>query len=528
MDQAILREYLIALGFKVDQSGSKKVTNLLTGMDKKTLGLGKSLVGLATTVVATTTIWARQMEKMYYSSRYAETTVAKMQELEYGTRNIGLEAGKGAAALKNMTASIRSNPGLIGLLNSLGVEVKGRDKADVMIDLVAALRKMPFYIAERYANLFGIDKETLYNLTAGLDKMKEAQAQRKAMAEEMGYDADEAAENAKQYMTMWREVTERAGMFGSIVATAVLPYVKALVGETNQLMIKWAQIVKDIQEHGSGSFMQRLREGITGKAEGGGVKLSEESRRRLGLPEKDQGPVAAEGDLGFSKATRLYQKWQRERNPGAYGPRVATDVDAVEAAQDMSDFKSRSQAANDDDNSPGVDEPGFDPKDYLAGLEKKYQLPSGILDRVWSRESNRGDPNFMRSPKGAKGHFGFMDKTAKEYGLDDPDDFKQSADAAARKWSDLMKRYGGNARMAAAAYNWGDGNLARFGLGNAPKETRGYMDAVAGGPQQVSVQANPEIHIHGVSNPQLAADSVVRKQKDVNSDVIRNFSTKVR
>lgn len=529
MDQAILREYLIALGFKIDQTTNKKVDNLLTSMDKKALGLGKSLVGLATTVVATTTIWARQMEKMYYSSRYADTTVQRLQALEYGARNIGLEAGTITGALKNMTASIRANPGLIGLLNSLGVEVKGRDKADVLTDLVGALKQMPFYIGRQYANLFGIDDETLFNLEAGLDKMKQATEQRKLMAQEMGYDADAAALNAKEYMNMWREVSERAGLFASILGTAVLPFVRELVGETDKLLIKWAHIVKDMQEHGAADFWQKIREGVTGRAEGGGVRLSAESRRRLGLPEEDQAPTAPEGDFGVSKGMRLFQKWQRERNPGAYGPRVATDIDAVEAAQDLSDFKSKSPAAADaGDTSPGgVDEPGLDPKQYMAALERKYKLPPGLLDRVWNRESHRGDPNFMRSPKGAKGHFGFMDATAKEYGLSDPDDFVASADAAARKWHDLMVRYKGNTRLAAAAYNWGDGNLAgvNYNLAKAPAETKGYVDAVAG---QMSIQANPEIHIHGVTDPKEAAQSVVRAQRDVNSDIIRNFSPKVR
>lgn len=531
-DQAILREYLVALGFRIDQSGSRKVDNFLTMTDKKALGLGKSLVGLATTVVATTTIWARQMERMYYSARYADTTVEKLQELEYGTRNIGLEAGKGANALKNMTASIRSNPGLIGFLNSLGVKVEGRDKADVLTDLVAALKKFPFYTAQRMAGLFGIDPETLFNLEQGLDKMKEAQAQRAKMAEDMGYDADQAAASAHEYMTMWREVTERAGMFGSILGTAVLPYVKELVSETDQLLIKWSHIVKDMQEHGADDFWQKMREGLTGKAEGGTrATLTKEQKARLGLSEEGQTNLDGKKGVGIPRLMQKWERWRDERSGrNRYTPRVATDIDAVDAVGDMSDFRSKSGGGDDvgDTSDGGTDEQGFDPKQYLAALERRYHLPPGLLDRVWARESNRGDPKYMRSKKGALGHFGFMPDTAKEYGLKDPNDFVESGDAAARKWSDLLKRYHGNVQLAAAAYNYGDGKLAGVGynLARTPDETQKYVGAVTGQPIQVT--ANPEIHIYGVSDPQKAADLVASKQREVNGDIVRNFSPKVR
>jgi hypothetical protein len=534
-DQAILREYLVALGFKIDQSGAKTVNTFLTGTDKKAMALAKTLTTLATTVVASTTVWARQMEKMYYSSRYAETTVERLQELEYGARNIGLEAGKGAAALKNMTAAIRANPGLEGLLNSLGVEVKGRDKADVMMDLVKALRTMPPFIAQKYAAMFGIDPETLFNLEAGLEKMQEAGEARKKMAEDMGYDADQAAASAKEYMTLWREVTERAGMFGSILATAILPYVKELVFETDKLMIKWAHIVKDLQDKGAGDFWQKMREGFTGKAEGGGVQLSEESKRRLGLSREEQTDLRGAKGVGIPRLMQQWEKWRDERHGGyRFGSRLATDQDAVDAVGDMSDFKGAGNGQlvagdaaaldGEEGTNPGVNKP-IDAKEYLASLEKRYGLPNGVLDRVWSAESNRGIK--MLSKAGAKGHFGFMDATAKQYGLKDPNDFQESADAAARKYSDLLQHYHGDLRKAAAAYNWGDGNLDRYGLGKAPAETRGYMDKVAG-PQSVTIQANPEINIYGVTDPRKAAEEVASRQREVNGDITRNFSPKVR
>lgn len=114
----------------------------------------------------------------------------------------------------------------------------------------------------------------------------------------------------------------------------------------------------------------------------------------------------------------------------------------------------------------------------FSALEKKYNLPSGLLDSVWQQESSRGKN--MLSPKGAQGHFGFMPKTAAAYGLKDPNDLAESSDAAARMYRDLLKSNGGNLPGALASYNWGSGNLARQGMGAAPKETRDYIGSVMG------------------------------------------------
>ena len=115
----------------------------------------------------------------------------------------------------------------------------------------------------------------------------------------------------------------------------------------------------------------------------------------------------------------------------------------------------------------------------FSRLESQYKLPSGLLDSVWATESSRGVK--MLSDKGAKGHFGFMDKTAAQYGLTNPNDLDASATAAARMYSDLLKANGGDLDKALAAYNWGQGNLNKSGLAGAPAETQDYISKVEAG-----------------------------------------------
>lgn len=115
----------------------------------------------------------------------------------------------------------------------------------------------------------------------------------------------------------------------------------------------------------------------------------------------------------------------------------------------------------------------------FRNLEKKNGLPDNLLDSVWNAESSRGAR--MTSSAGAKGHFQFMDPTAAQYGLKNPSNLAESADAAARMYRDLLKANGGDLDRALAAYNWGQGNLNKKGMGDAPAETRGYIAKVKAG-----------------------------------------------
>lgn len=112
---------------------------------------------------------------------------------------------------------------------------------------------------------------------------------------------------------------------------------------------------------------------------------------------------------------------------------------------------------------------------HFSDLETKYNLPSNLLKSVAYTES-RYNSN-ASSPVGASGMFQFMPATAKQYGVDVADPYS-SADGAARMYANLLKQNGGDLNKALAGYNWGQGNLNKKGLDNAPQETRNYISQI--------------------------------------------------
>jgi len=166
----------------------------------------------------------------------------------------------------------------------------------------------------------------------------------------------------------------------------------------------------------------------------------------------------------------------------------------------------------------------------FADLEKKYNLPEGMLDKIWSIESSRGSN--MVSPKGATGHFQFMPNTATAYGMTEADtyDLNKSSEAAAHMMSDLLKQFKGDEAKAIAAYNWGSGNVTNKGMDRLPDATIQYLkdmslkvpeqrqeysqnnsrymgSNVASGQNQATNNSNSEVNIQNMNIQTQATDS---------------------
>jgi hypothetical protein len=479
----ILREYLVSLGFKVDEAGGKKVNTQMASLDKTAMALGKSVVAVGTAVAGMVAVFTYQMEKLYYASKRTDSAVGSIQAMEFAGKQIGVSADAMRGSLEGMARALRSNPGLTGLLNSLGVRVTGRDKADVMADLVEQLSKMPFATAKSIASLFGMDEDTLFMLIQGKDKMKEMMAMRKQLANDAGLDLDAAAKASMEWNNQLSQTYERLGIIKDRISYDIIKAISGWSGAMNEnldVLIKYMGKFKSL-----GEMWDSL---TTGKNQA----APEPKGKRTFMGWLFSSPMAA----ASSGAAAGAQPAQPAPLPGA-----AAGATQAGGAGAMS------------------------PAERMRALEAKYGLPDGLLDRVWKQESNRGDPKFMRSKAGAKGHFQFMDKTAAAYGVQDPDNFEQSSEGSAKMWADLLKQYNGDVRKAAAAYNYGSGNMAKLPLGAPlPAETQKYQDAIAG----PAVQQTNHITVTGVSDPKQAAHEILKAQQISNADLQRQFQGRSR
>jgi soluble lytic murein transglycosylase-like protein len=107
----------------------------------------------------------------------------------------------------------------------------------------------------------------------------------------------------------------------------------------------------------------------------------------------------------------------------------------------------------------------------------KYDLPPGLIKAVIRAESNFQVDAVSRA--GAQGLMQLMPATAKELGVENPFDIEQNIDGGACYLRKMMDSFGGDVKVALAAYNAGPGAVQKYG-GTIPpyQETERYVNRV--------------------------------------------------
>ncbi len=96
----------------------------------------------------------------------------------------------------------------------------------------------------------------------------------------------------------------------------------------------------------------------------------------------------------------------------------------------------------------------------IETMAKRYGVDEKLVKAIARIESDY-NPKVL-SEKGAKGVMQLMDKTAKSYGVYNPYDVKENIKGGVLFLKHLIKKYHGNARLVAAAYNAGETAVDRY------------------------------------------------------------------
>jgi soluble lytic murein transglycosylase-like protein len=109
-------------------------------------------------------------------------------------------------------------------------------------------------------------------------------------------------------------------------------------------------------------------------------------------------------------------------------------------------------------------------------IAAEHSLPPELIHSVIKVESNY-DP-FAVSPKGALGLMQLIPAPARRFGVSDVFDPADNIQGGARYLRYLLDLYAGNSTLALAAYNAGEGAVARYGDVPPYPETRNYVSQV--------------------------------------------------
>ncbi|HBD2924334.1 TPA: lytic transglycosylase domain-containing protein [Escherichia coli] len=214
MNAETLKDFLISLGFKVDEAGARKFDAVVAGTTLKAIELGVKVEAAALSVVAFTAKIASGLDDLYWASQRTGATVEGIKQIGYAVSQVGGSVDGARGSLENLARFMRNNPGAEGFLNRLGVQTRDasgnmRDMATIFTGVGQRLSSIPYYRANQYAQMLGLDENTLMAMRRGIGQFS---GEYTAMAKAIGYNADVAAVSSNKFMTSLRSFGLMAGM----------------------------------------------------------------------------------------------------------------------------------------------------------------------------------------------------------------------------------------------------------------------------------------------------------------------------
>ena len=108
--------------------------------------------------------------------------------------------------------------------------------------------------------------------------------------------------------------------------------------------------------------------------------------------------------------------------------------------------------------------------DIIEEAAQTYGVPVNLIMGIIKAESDF-NPQCVSSA-GAKGLMQIMPENAREFGVTDVFDARQNIFCGVDEVASLIDKYGGDVKLALAAYNTGPGNIAKLGVTSSNSSER--------------------------------------------------------
>lgn len=182
-ESSVIREFLVALGFKIDVDSEKKFRDGVEGATKKTEELDKAqvkagksavtmaaaFVGATAFVAARTVDFAQKLENLHFAARRTNSAASSLKAVANAAQDVGVSADQAQSSIENVARFMRNNPSGESYIGSLGVQTRDangqlRDTVDIVNDIGKAMAKKPAWFGAQYAQQLGIDENYMLGM----------------------------------------------------------------------------------------------------------------------------------------------------------------------------------------------------------------------------------------------------------------------------------------------------------------------------------------------------------------------------
>lgn len=515
-----IKEFLVALGFKVDEDSFVRFSSKLGAVTASAAEAGVAVVAAALAIETFTVKIARAFDNLYFASQRIGSSVQSIQGYEFAIQSMGGTAASARGALEGLAAAMRTNPGVAALVQNLtGQAVGGRDRVAIMADLARRFSEMPYFIAQRYASQVGIDEATLWQMTHNLPQFLRSLSEPGRLYGLAGLNPNAVADRMHGFSVQFRVLEYSFETLATVLGDRLLPIAER--------MTEW---------------MQRQVE----------LLLSGNSALNKWLDALDWTAIRKETDYIKSILTDVGDyfgkvNWMSIANDVVMGFNLVKK--GAEVFYDYVQFILGAMGVGGDHTAGDITEPNEIPSGpvgwgeawrrqnqgdkSIAGALGKFK--GSLLDLVRSLENSADN---AISSAGAVGRYQIKVSTAQQYGfkdatvdkLKDPD---YNAQVATAILLSLWNKSGGSLEKTLLAYNQGSGWLDpkwlaahNASLQGIPNEAAKYINherRLTGIGSPITIHAKTDVHVSGAGDPKAVAQAVGAYQTRVFGDLLRNL-----
>lgn len=264
MTPQVLQEYLVSLGFSVNQAQLRTMGDAVRGTATSLAKLGGETVAAGIAISEMVERVARNFEDLYYMSQRTHSSVASLDAVSFAAQQVGISSTEAKSAVESFATALRHNPGLQGMLGGLGV---GRgDPEEQLRGLVKRLAKYPDFIAVQWAQMFGIPEQVFLNYRNNMEVLEAAEEDHRQRMKTAGLDLDRDKDKWVEFTRVVDHLADQFNISGQRIATDWRSATQSVMGWLDQLIGKFNEA-----DNKSQGTLGRVTSGLGAAAGGAGV-----------------------------------------------------------------------------------------------------------------------------------------------------------------------------------------------------------------------------------------------------------------
>lgn len=251
MADGILKEFLVSIGFEVNEQQYRRFTDLLDRATESLRNLAVEGAAAAFVLAEAVNGITDKMDQLYFSSRRTGASAQNLTAFGQAATQVGVSAEAANGALENMAHILRTRPGTGGLLGMMGIDARG-DKVQVAFQLLDRLKQLSdkgaYYQAAQYGAMFGIDERTLFQMINNLGSLKSSYTKAQKEMRDSHVDMNKEAREGNALATKQRDIMFQISNVKMRAWEDALPVANRLLDLTEKIFKWWDKLDPSTQK----------------------------------------------------------------------------------------------------------------------------------------------------------------------------------------------------------------------------------------------------------------------------------------